>query len=217
MENYKKIFSVVTISAIVISLIGAVVVRNSVWKFEYSDVLERASQMLYYPYPQEDTSNANFIEVSSSTNLEDESQYIIKGKATGKREVLTETVLTEIEVIEVIKGNIQEKIISIYEPIGISYNTLSSNNGYNFIKSDKEYILCFKDSKYTDNYLYVSSFCAKFPLEYKEEEFAIINEDIFAEPNIFYENYKNYEQIFKSEEKKNIYFEQYNKLISKYK
>jgi len=47
------------------------------------------------------------------------SDYVIRGKITGKREVLQGTVKTEIEVIEEIKGSNHDSIIYVYEPMDI--------------------------------------------------------------------------------------------------
>lgn len=222
----KLFFSIIAIS-ISISLIVAIIVRLSISKFEYEDIFKSADKMSYYPYTKIEYSGV-FKDVSEKEDTSRLYKYIVKGKATGHREVLEGAILTEIEVTDVLKGDIDKKSIYIYEPISIDSSAditmLTTFAGYNFIKDNKEYIfcLCNLDKDYYNIYtkgkknifMYTTPFLGKFPLKYKAEDFAVISEnDFLNETSKKYKEFINYEQIFSSEETKNKYFEEYNKML----
>ncbi|MBU3216870.1 hypothetical protein LL033_14945 [Clostridium estertheticum] len=226
MKITNKLFLIIMTISISISLIAAIVVRLSISKFEYTDIPSLASKIIYYPYEEVEYSDA-FKDVSATKDTSTLYKYIVKGKATGHREILKGAVLTEIEVNNVLQGSINSKYIYIYEPIDISIakvSMLSTFEGYNFIKYNKEYIFCLCDLNkdyyniYTKGkkniFMYTTPFYGKFPLKYKPEDFVVISEDDFmVEPSKYYNEYSHYEQIFSSEKTKNKYFKEYNRLM----
>ncbi|MCB2313790.1 hypothetical protein LGL55_21945 [Clostridium tagluense] len=226
MKITNKLFLFIITISISISLIAAIVVRLSISKFEYPDIPRLASKIIYYPYVEIEFSGS-FKDVRATKDTSTLYKYIVKGKATGHREILKGAVLTEIEVNNVLQGSINSKYIYIYEPIDISIakvSMLSTFEGYNFIKYNKEYIfcLCDLDKKYyniftkgkKNIFMYTTPFFGKFPLKYKPQDFAVISEkDFLVKPFKYYNEYSHYEQIFSSEKTKNKYFKEYNRLL----
>src|SRR5674536_306024 len=124
MKITNKVFLFIIAISISISLIAAIVVRLSISKFEYDDISRSAGKLIYYPYTEIEYSNS-FKDVSTIEDTSTLCKYIVKGKATGHREVLEGAILTEIKVIDVLQGNINKKTIYIYEPISINISNLS--------------------------------------------------------------------------------------------
>ncbi|MCY6959657.1 hypothetical protein [Clostridium brassicae] len=228
MKSKKNLFVIIVTFSLSICLIISIGVRLSISKFEYNDIFNLSNTMTYYPYTEIEYSSGSFKDVSSVKDTNSLYKFIVKGKTTSHREVLSGAVLTEITVLDVLKGNIDSKNIYIYEPIAIHNNNnvamLSTFEGYNFIKDDKTYIFCLNEleKKYYNIYtkgkknifMYSTPFYGKFPLKYNSNDFAIIDEKEFTtEPFKIYKNFINYEQIFSSPRAKNKYFEEYNRLI----
>lgn len=218
MNINKKTFFLSIIILLFISFIMAMIVRNSVWTFEYKDIFNNCNNIIYYPYTNIEYSNNSFVNVSSIENGENLYKYIVKGKTTGKREVLMGTVVTEIEVIEVYSGNINNKLINIYEPIAVDsldIYYLSTFEGCNFIKDNKEYILGLVDSNTEGIYMYATPFWGKFPIGYSKDDFKIVDKGIFDDGNeAKYSSYKDFEQIFESDEMKKKYFHEYQRIVN---
>jgi len=226
MKITNKSFLFIITIAISISLIAAIIVRLSISKFEYADIPSLASKITYYPYTEIEYSGS-FKDVSATKDTSTLYKYIVKGKATGHKEILKGAVLTEIEVNNVLQGAINSKYIYIYEPISIDISNVSmltTFEGYNFIKDNKEYIFCLCDLNkdyyniYTKGkkniFMYTTPFYGKFPLKYKSEDFAVISEnDFVVEPFKYYNEFSHYEQIFSSQKTKNKYFKEYNRLL----
>lgn len=226
MKISNKLFLLIISTSISICLVGAIVVRLSISKFEYDDISKLSDNMVYCPYTDIEFSSGSFKDVNTIQDTSTLYKYIVKGKATGHKEVLEGAILTEVEVIDVLQGNITSKSIYIYEPVLITPELpmLTTFEGYNFIKDKKEYIFCLCDlnkdyyNVYTKGkkniYMYTTPFFGKFPLKYSSEDFTVVNEkDFTTKPFKFYSDFRKYEQIFSSEEKKNKYFEEYNRLL----
>jgi hypothetical protein len=227
MKISNRLFISIIASSIAICLLVAIIVRISISKFEYEDILSLSDQMIYYPYIDIKYSNGVFEDVSKVEDSSTLYKYILRGKATGQREVLVGAILTEIEVTDVLRGDIDDKIINIYEPISIDNsdaNTITTFEGYNFIKNNREYIFALYDLNtdyhniYTKGksaiFMYTTPFYGKFPLEYETKDFAVFSESGFDKSAFkYYSGFSNYEQIFRSEEQKSKYFNEYKKLL----
>lgn len=136
-----------------------------------------------------------------------EGQKIIEKKLDGVVEQTAEllefrtTVKTKLdELKEVEEGN-------------LSY--VSSINGYNFMKQNKEYIVLLNKANnvdYSDElYVYHNVYLGKFPKAYKDISYKIYDDiDIYKTIN-------SYEQVFDNIEAVNYYKDIYNQIIFEYK
>lgn len=151
------------------------------------------------------TLNESVIEVSDLENI---SPIIVKVKVNPikERRRFYLCTLTNVEVIEVYNGEVDENNIDIFEPIDISINKengeiiVDSLDGYNWMKESKEYILFLrplKDSNYSNNesvYLPTTTLLSKYEISNNKAENLNINElvnyyDIRNE-EIFTDNYE---------------------------
>lgn len=229
----RNLFYITIFLIVFICIISSLILRSSIVEYNYNRFSSEKNQYLYYPYKDLKSSGGVFTDISNENNIDmnNFSDYIVKGIATGKHEILEGAVLTQIKITKTIKGNIDNDNIYIYEPISIemmknSTESLSSFLGYNFIKDNQEYIFCInnfstiKEHVYTDkeknSYVYKTPFLAKFPIKYNNSDFKISDENEFNK-NKLYSEYSNYEQIFSSEKNKELYLkcrEQLMKIIN---
>lgn len=225
----KNSFYIIIFLIVCIGIISSLILRASIIKYDYDTFVSEANQYLYYPYEDLKHSGGVFIDITTEDNIymNNFSDYIVEGIATGKHEILKGAVLTQIKIIKVIKGDIDKENIYIYEPISIekgkgSSKYLASVLGYNFIKDNEEYIFCInkfsniKDHVYTgkenDSYVYENPFLAKFPIKYNNSDFRIEEENEFNRNNN-YNEYADCEQVFSSEKNKKLYFKCREQLI----
>jgi len=156
--------------------------------------------------------------LSSFDQLENESELIVKVKLSRNRINYTQAVRTLVHVTDVFKGNevkIGDNII-IFEPsnfLGLNYFSL---DGYNLMRSDKEYILFLKHLKkpeayhYTDDqavtFMPISSYYAKYPMNSLSGEGYLSREDL--DKGINYSSIKDWD-IFTTDQNK---LKKYNEL-----
>lgn len=218
-KTEKKLF-IIMFSAIigiilVISLCIALSVRKSVYVFKYENIKQISEEAYYYPFQDLALTNGYYEEVSNDFHPIEKSNHILIGKATGNRNVLEGTIVTEIEVISNLKGQIDSGYIFIYEPIEIvdgEIKTISSYDGYNLIHNDKEYIFCLSDS-IKGAYMYTTPKYAKFPYKHSEADFKVVNVSTFSEEETFYDSYMGYEQLFESKADFDKYLNIYEQLL----
>ncbi|GKX66710.1 hypothetical protein [Inconstantimicrobium mannanitabidum] len=217
MKISNKLFIGIIIVFILSGLVTALFTRTSITEFQFKDIFNKASTLQYYPYTDVKFSNGSFADINKVQDTNSIYKYILKGKMTGKRKILYGTVITEIKVSKVLKGNLKDETIYIYEPIAIENKSVWTFEGYNFIKPNKEYIFCLTDSKNKkekNRYTFLNPFYGKFPLTYKEADFGIFSEDQLRGKSVeTYDKFCNFEQIFISKEKKEKYFSEYNKIM----
>lgn len=209
----KNKFILIIILLLSIGFCLAVYVRSTIYKFTYDTLKELSLTLSYHPYEDVIYSNGSFLDMTDSKDVIDKSQYIIIGKITTEREILSGAIKTKVDVLKTLKGNLNISQINIYEPLDISLinNCIFTYDGYNLLQSGKEYILCLNDS-IKDVFMFTTPLLAKFPLDYNPEDFFIISQDRIEE-NSKYTNYENYEQLFSSEDSFNLYLITYNKLL----
>lgn len=217
MSVFDRLFISIIIAGISIGLVSAIIVRKSITKFEFENTFEISDSLLYDPFNNVDYSNGTFLDVSTIEGSNSIYEYIIKGKSTGKRKVLYGATLTEVEVLDVIQGNIISNTIFIYEPISTQDEIIWTFDGYNFIKGNKEYIFCLsnlKNKKEKDTYIYTTPFWGKFPLGYEDSEFKVLSADEINDKSAMtYSNMMNYEQVFDSVERMQKYFDEYSRIM----
>lgn len=197
-----------------VSIVIALIVRTTIKEFTFEDIA--TEEYLYDPYIDVEYSNGAFQEVTPDFNVVDESEYILKVQVTGSRELLEGTVKTQIEILDVMKGTLAEKAGDLYEPIDISmmgyHNSISSFGGYNLLKEGKEYIICVTYSPKLQAFMYVTPMLGKFPKSYDENDYLVIQKTDDKESQLKYQDYNEYEQLFETQEMKELYFKTYESL-----
>ena len=216
----RTFYLIIGIGTLICIIIG-IIVRFSITEFKFDSINNKCNSFAYSPYDDIEYSNGTYISVDEVKNTDSIYKYIVKGRCVGNRRVLEDAVLTEVQVDKVLKGDISGGRIKIYEPVGLQGNTVSTFEGYNFIKDNKDYIFCLTDLKegvknYDENnikiYNYSTPFYGKFPIEYKDNDFIVYIKGDREKPKE-YNEFQNSEQVFSSNDKRNLYFDEYNRLM----
>ena len=211
----KKKFYVLLISlSMLLCVIVAFFVRKSIYIYTFDQIVKDASKLSFVPYEDVLFSNGTFDEVTDTYNVIQASVLIIEGKVTNNRQVLKGAIKTEIEIMKVMKGQINQSTLQVYEPINISMRAsyISTYDGYNMLKEGKSYYLCL--SNVVDGvYMFTTPMLAKFPVTYEEADFQIISSDVFTQQKTYYNKYMDYEQLFSSEVTYKKYNETYEELV----
>jgi hypothetical protein len=91
--------------------------------------------------------------IKSVEDLEEVSPIIVKVKVNkeASRKMYSDDTLTTVEVLEVMKGQVDKKEILVFEPIDINHlegaDYVNSTDGYNWMNDDEEYILYLRPLK----------------------------------------------------------------------
>lgn len=199
----------------IIAVILSMFVRRSITVYEFSDIIKNSHELEYTPFLDPLYSNGSFVDNTDNFKIIEDSDYIVIGSAADNREVLEDAVKTRIIIKSVLKGEINEKILDIYEPVAIRnnfYKLCLTYNGYNFIQDGRNYIFCLK--KLENNvYMYVTPLYGKFPLNYDEKDFLVVDNRMFDFQEIFYDELMQYEQLFASEDSYLDYVNKYKELM----
>jgi hypothetical protein len=144
----NKMFYLLVSGILIVCILLALIVRFTIKEFQFERIV--IDDYIYQPYHNIKYSNGIFMEVADSMNIMDESDYILKVRITGVRDVLQGAVRTEIEILDSLKGDFEKGIAYVYEPMAIdNYGVnkmVSTFGGYNFLKEKKDYILCVRYS-----------------------------------------------------------------------
>lgn len=229
-RQYNK-FIIFIILSIILSLLLAIATRLSIKKITYADIKEINNKFQYQPYEDLLQTNDSFVELSLENNIDvfEISNYIIKGIASGERELLDGVILVEIKVLQSFKGDIKENTIYIYEPVNINYRRnkyIGTFEGYNLIKDGKEYIFCLNDLKENPNhnysqteenrYIYTNPSIGKFEMNFNADSYPIYeNQNAYKQPQSMYRDYINSEQVFKNNKEKENYISIRKNLFNK--
>lgn len=140
MNIKNKVFYTIIVVGTLVCLFIGIVIRNSITECKFNSINHQCKSFTYYPYESVEYSNGTYLDIDGIKNTDSIYNYIVKGRSTGHRKVLEGAVLTEIQVDDVLKGNVSNRKIKIYEPIDLQANMVATFDGYNFIKDNKEYI-----------------------------------------------------------------------------
>lgn len=126
--------------------------------------------------------------------LVDSSELVIKAKMNNSREKVAQATLTEIHVVDVLKGKIQTDNILLYEPayfwpyIDDPNAGTYSTGGYQLMQKGEEYILFLQSLKSPKgyklsedekiSYLPVSELYGKIPINSKWKPTVIVNDEV---------------------------------------
>ena len=213
----NKKFTVLIFLFIILSFIIAILTRISInEESNLSEVLQKLNNYPFYPNYEED------IKMESFKELQEESDIIAIVTPTGDSVILGDSVITKVKVDNILKGECEE-YLNIIEPVSLFYENVeegnlsyvSSINGYNFMKQNKEYIVLLNKANnvdYSDElYVYHNVYLGKFPKAYKDISYKIYDDiDIYKTIN-------SYEQVFDNIEAVNYYKDIYNQIIFEYK
>jgi hypothetical protein len=204
----NKIFLMSISGAIAICIIVALGVRVSIKEFKFEQIVQ--DDYNYYPYNDIEYSNGVFLKVTNSIDIADESEFILKAKITGNREVFYGAVKTQLEILDSIKGDFKEKNAYIYEPVFIvdypENKAISTFDGYNFLKEGREYILCVKYASDLNTLMYTTPMLGKFPERYDSRDYLVLENMEEKEGLLKYKEYSSCEQLFQNESLKELYF-----------
>lgn len=213
----NKKFTVLIFLFIILSFIIAILTRISInEESNLSEVLQKLNNYPFYPNYEED------IKMESFKELQEDSDIIAIVTPTGDSVILGDSVITKVKVDNILKGECEE-YLNIIEPVSLFYENVeegnlsyvSSINGYNFMKQNKEYIVLLNKANnvdYSDElYVYHNVYLGKFPKAYKDISYKIYDDiDIYKTIN-------SYEQVFDNIEAVNYYKDIYNQIIFEYK
>lgn len=159
MIRTTKIFFAICVCSILLFFAAAVTLRFSYHGYTKLAQLEKAENLQEYLLEVEDAEEDDsvFSDVHNYEELENASDVIARVSVTDERDLfLLDVIKTQVEVKEVYKGDLKtDQIIWIYEPAGFSYNiskTYNTLNGYQLMKSRKEYYVFLQPLITADGY-----------------------------------------------------------------
>lgn len=214
--RFDKLFIFLYIMGImIIAVILSMFVRRSITVYEFTNIIKNSHELEYTPFLDTLYSNGSFVDNADNFKIIEDSDYIVIGSATDNREVLEDAVKTRIIVKSVVKGEINEKMLDIYEPVAIRnnyYQLFTTYDGYNLIQDGRNYIFCLK--KLENNvYMYITPLYGKFLLDYEEKDFLIVDKRMFDLQEIYYDEFMQYEQLFASDDSYLSYVSKYKELM----
>lgn len=138
-----SIATAITVRASLVDDINFNEIKNEVDDYIVNYYKDKVYGMQYFNY-----------DIDNFKKLKKESKFILKVKLSGNRKNLYGTVLSEIEVLKVYKGDSISKgdKVYIYEPSYIYGETYHSIEGYNLMLTNNEYIIYVNELKTPDGY-----------------------------------------------------------------
>ncbi|MCP2239819.1 hypothetical protein [Thermoanaerobacterium thermosaccharolyticum] len=167
--------------------------------------------------------------IKSLSDLELESDYILKVRAEDDRKTLNNTLYTKVNVVKIYKGNDLKgkNYVYIYEPcfFDVCNKTFYSQWGYNFMHSNDEYIVFLRKIKapqgyhYKNNegisFLFTSVPYGKYKLKDTGEVIAVDEKKI--DQGLKYGDVKDLDIITSDSNVANRYESMKNEVLKKYK
>lgn len=224
----RILFFLILIFGILISIqYGHTVLASYVDDTDFNEYLKKEGlKVAYIPYPFDSTHDV-FPEpgtISNIGDLESISPIVVKVrlKKNATREIYYDCVLSQIEVVNVYKGNVtMGEILDLFEPMSCELKDhVVASDGYNVMQEGEEYIVFLKTlygAYYTKNeHTYVPTTpafskyqCTKAPIGYFQEE------DLY--PNkVLYNDVRNQEILLCDKESYNIYVYIKRQVMEKY-
>lgn len=156
--------------------------------------------------------------ISTITDLENNSDLVAKIEVSEERIFKTKTLLTKCKIKKIYKSKndlSENDYIYIYEPANytFSYKSFNSTNGYNYMKTNNEYIVFLNNLNTPTNYkksnieslsyTFIDSSFAKFSINSDSKVIYVSNDILNTGKN--YGNFIDYEYIFTSHDIENKY------------
>lgn len=147
MKN-RRLYIISIIGLFIVGLIISFVYKTNINKYEINQsFLESLNTYCNTDWINEQGFKEQQLSYNTTHDLLDKSENIVRVKATDRFEIIGENFLHAVEIQEIYKGNIENKIIYVFEPIYLNLiksNEYISSEGYNIMRTDKEYILFLK-------------------------------------------------------------------------
>lgn len=198
----KYFFLLIAVLSVTMILMG-VIVRRGLNETTYNDILKESSKFSFTLF-----NSANDVTKEYAKLNENESEVVV-GRFTGKRQVFSSALLSEVEVISSNNKSINkyiyvfEKLI-INEPTkNIEIGVIISDWGYLPMKEGSTYLLSVTKntnnryySKDRNTYNLSNDVFGKVPVENNEKMFLVKN---INKENAYFSDVYEYEQIFNSD------------------
>lgn len=207
----KKKNTLYSISVVLIILVAAI--YGGMTKASYVDDTDVTSQMEEASQRVVSIDDAGLYvdsyfnnNIDSYEDLLEQSILVARVQPTARRVNYSLSVLSTVDVIEVMKGDksLEKKTIEVYEPANfLNRRGYISVGGYNLMKNDKEYILFLeylktepeypnKDEVEKLGYKPVSSLYAKYPID-REAITQVLNRDTVDTSQLSYDQVIDYD------------------------
>lgn len=216
MNKLKKIIYIIVSVTLVGAIIYGIKTRNC-WAddTQLRDYIDNPNTEIEFTDFQTSDSFKEPQDIRTFNGLYDLADVIVRIKVNnnGKRELYSECIITEAEVIETYKGKVEEKKIDIIEPVQvvkIHDNALDSVMGYMLMEDEAEYILflykrAFSGYGKKNIYIPISTTLSKYKYDATTNDVigqALLYPSMYdGEDDILYKDYKKYDILT---ENKNI-------------
>ena len=223
MQKYNKFYWGVIGVIIIGSLSFSFFAR---YKLEYVDIasgFDKIKKVEYSYIDRIDYYNGLYKEFENLEKLINDSELVVKGKKISE-ELVAGAILSKFKISNIIRGDNskQENIISVYEPVEISNQYyVTSPLGYKPMDKKHEYILFLDElekpkdiklsNKLEDNFIITNPLYGKV----NTSEFTSIVTDIDGLYEIDFRGFKEYENIFISQDTENEYKEFREEVLKK--
>lgn len=158
MRRGNRLFYLIIIMLITTGVVTGIVTKNSlINNIDFSLNEQKFNQYTVTVDNDEDMTDIYFDQsIQSFEQLESAADVIVKVKPTQHRVNQPYAVLTKAVVAECYAGEqyAQGDTIYIYEPVNFTHRTYYSQNGYNIMDRDKEYIFFLKHLEVPEGYDY---------------------------------------------------------------
>ncbi|WP_202077778.1 hypothetical protein [Caldalkalibacillus salinus] len=176
----KKIYLILIVSVMLVSVLTALLTKSSfASNEEFNDLSEYEDALVTV------TSNDSFTSIYFNNNIKDvkelwqQADTVVRGVPLEPRKHLHQATFTPLQVSIVLKGELKENVINIYEPSDIDFTSQKlsfyySRSGYLLMENDREYILFLKKLPVPEgyekseeeerSYLPLSTLYAKYPV-----------------------------------------------------
>ncbi len=229
---YKnKLFNILIIIIIVISIAIGIATRFSyTGEMFLGDFLDKNQGVILVDLE----TDQEYVDIYFDNNIEDltelekNSELIVKVKVHPERKMFIHGIRTKVIVEDVYKSNGINKKDEIYiiEPSSMDNvnHGYTSLGGYNLMEYDKEYILFLKPLEVPEGYKYkgkekntfipISTLYSKYSLEKNENK--IFTEEEFIKQKVKFDDIKSYDLLTISQKTLDNYYNTKNEVFKKY-
>lgn len=213
---FKKVMWMISVLiVIIISIFVAFKVKSSFIKQPSLSELKNINCRVEYRFKDQDKYNKKYCNVENLSDLEKNSQLILKVCVIGDGDPVAYSLRRKCKIINVIKGDIKDEIIYIYEPSYIWATKYCCEQGYLAMENDKEYIVFLKGiensehaskKELSDGYTFTNPPFSKYSLGTK----ATLVQNDYKDKKIHYNEVSSL-PVFFNEQK---YVDLYNEILS---
>lgn len=186
----RKRFIIVWTALILVTVAFAIIFKmdTKMPNFDYESIANNNISYDIHDTVVEMYRERNLYSVKADTDfqeLEKESDTIVRVSGAKNRAMKFENLLTELEVKEVYKGDVNSDKIWVYEPLNITVypesNYIYLQWCYNLMEEDEDYILFLKFREMPEGYNYSDKDKATFLLSHVAYSKITVNDPIFPQ------------------------------------